>query len=198
MEPIPNNGEKEFVIDKHKHTLCEYEHENFIIKKKHPNENFWLFEADRGSGSVKCFIGEISTVTVKLSAQHCGLGTIFTTLCFVDADMNGPNGNVNGDLEESNRALERLSIHEDNLDWVKTNCKSFWNLLYLADIAAANTYFNAALDSGFSWMLLEDSDAKIYGPTKTGIWKAKYDRKTGLILESIKVKNANWFFCHPN
>ena len=49
MEPIPNNGEKEFVIDKSKHEQCQYEHENFNIKKKYPNENFWLFEADRGS-----------------------------------------------------------------------------------------------------------------------------------------------------
>ena len=74
-------------------------------------------------------------------------------------------------------------------------------MLYLADIAAANTYFNAALDSGFTQMFLLDSDRKIHGPAETGSWKGKYDKRTGLIMDkkgSIKVKNANWFFCQLN
>ena len=98
MEPIPDNGERNFDIDKAKHTHCEYEHESFTIKKKHPLEEFWKFIAQSAGGFVKCFVGCIAEVAVKPTAQRCGLGTIFTTLCLVDADMNGPYGNVNGNL----------------------------------------------------------------------------------------------------
>ena len=198
MEPIPANGESIFDIDKERHIYCEYEHERFTIKKTKKNENLWLFESDHGSGSVECCIGDISEVNVEPNARRCGLGTIFATLCLVDTDMNGPDGNVNGHLAGRNQALDLIKGHKDKLEWVKTRCKSFWSLFFAADLSAANTYFNAALNSGFTQMLLEDLDDGIHGPAPTGDWKEKYDPKVGLIEKTIKVSNALWFFCQPN
>ena len=75
MDPIPNNGEKTFPIDKAWRKKCEYEHGSFIIKKKQSKVHnklkyFWIFEGDHNSGSIKCFIGYISQVTVELPAME--------------------------------------------------------------------------------------------------------------------------------
>ena len=71
-------------------------------------------------------------------------------------------------------------------------------MLFAADLFAANTYFNAALNSGFTQMLLEDLNKGIHGQARTVDWKNKYDTKRGLIDKTIKVSNALWFFCQPN
>ena len=70
-----------------------------------------MFEADRDSGFALCSVGNIKYVDITEGAQRCGLGTFLMTLCLVDLDMNGENGNVNGPLAADNDALENLNIY---------------------------------------------------------------------------------------
>ena len=136
---------------------------------------------------------------VTLGARRCGLGTFLMMLCLVDSDMNGANGNVNGGLAEVNDALEALDItkYREAHDWVRTHCRSIWMLEFTADKAAAKGYFDAALKTGFTEMLLReaDDDSIMHGPDSTEYWKEKYNPRNGLILWQIDVRLAHWFFC---
>ena len=123
---------------------------------------------------------------------------MFYWLYFTSYCRTTCNGNIKGELAGSNQALDKLDFNPKELKWVKAKCKNFWNLLFAADLFAANTYFNAALDAGFTQMLLEDLEDGIHGPADTEHWKENYNPQSGLILKSIKVLNAYWFFCKPN
>ena len=200
MDPIPTNGEENFPIDKTKHTRCEYEGASFTIKKRRPRPRTleYIFEADNNAGRVECTVGEISWVFVNEIARRCGLGTILVTLCLVDTDMNG-NGNVHPPLDMSNWALEILEDNQRSLDWVEANCKSFWNLYFNPyDNGAGVAYFNAALDAGFTQMLIKDVANVVHGPTSTRTWRESYNSDSGMIGPDINVENSFWFFCEPD
>ena len=199
MDPLRNQGKKTFPIDKERKRHCEYEYNSFTITKTHPSDTSWKFVSDRGSGYSDSYVGYLETMHVAEEARRCGLGTIFLTLCLIDEDMNGVNGNVHGELGLLNEALEVLSDkHPEKSDWVETYCHSFWALEYSADKAAAKAYFDAAEDAGFTKMLLSDDEGStIHGPAYTQYWKEKYDPNTGKILRSIDVRHADWFFCKP-
>ena len=200
MDPIPNNGQEIFPIDETKRTSCQYEGASFTIKKRRPRPRklVYIFDADNDAGTVECTVGEISWVSVKEIARRCGLGTILVTLCLVDTDMNG-NGNVHPPLGTSNMALELLEDTQENLDWVEASCKSFWNLYFNPyDKGAGFAYFNAALDAGFTQMLIKDVDNVVHGPTSTWTWRDSYNSDSGMIGPDINVENSFLFFCKPN
>ena len=206
LDPIPDGGQAILNIDKERKTHCEYEHDRFIVTKTKPYGVMWRFTADRESGLALCYVGDIVDLNVAEEAQRCGLGTFFIKLCLVDSDMNGENGNVNGPLAADNEALENLDIpaYEEEHDWVKANCKSLWTLLFAADIGAAKGYFKAALDTGFTQMMIAEpvpvlstADPKIHGPVSTEYWRESYDARSGLIRQLINVRSAHWFFCNP-
>ena len=146
-------------------------------------------------------MGNILWVDIEEEAQQCGLGTFLMMLCLVDSDMNG---NVNGPLAANNDAINALDIprHQEQHDWVKAHCQSIWTLLYGADKGAAKGYFKAAVDTGFSQMMVAlpisgTDNFEIHGPARTQYWKEHYDKDTGLILQLINVDAARWFFCKP-
>ena len=204
LDPIPDGGQAILNIDKERKTHCEYEHDRFIVTKTKPYGVMWRFTADRESRLALCYVGDIVDLNVAEEAQRCGLGTFFIKLCLVDSDMNGENGNVNGPLAADNQALEALDLprHQEQHDWVKRECQSIWILLYAADTGAAKGYFEAALDTGYTWMMIAEpvlgtEDFKIHGPVRTEYWRENYDARSGLIRQLINVRSAHWFFCKP-
>ena len=122
------------------------------------------------------------------------------TLCLVDRDMNNEEtGNVHPPLDTSNKAFELLVDNQGNLDWVKANCKSFWNLFFIpTNKGAGFAYFDAALDAGFNQMLIKDAEDVVHGPTGTGSWRGNFNSDSGMIGQDINVENSYWFFCKPN
>ena len=72
-------------------------------------------------------------------------------------------------------------------------------LLYAANKGAAKGYFKAALDTGFTQMLLTEApdDSPIYGPESTVYWQEHYDPGTGFIRQDLPIdaRSAHWFFC---
>ena len=139
-----------------------------------------MFNAGTEVGRSKCSIGRISSVNVMAAARQCGLATLFTILCLIDHDMNGPKGNVFPPFDEENVALKSLVLHKNKLAWVKQRCSSLWDLWFLADPKSGGyAYFSGAIASGFSMMLIDDENNKIHGPEKTEVWKSQFDPNTG-------------------
>ena len=59
-------------------------------------------------------------------------------------------------------------------------------------------YFNAALDSGFQMMFVEDKNLnKVFGPESTERWKSLYDPEKGEIKEKTPIPafDRYWHFC---
>ena len=200
MDPLSDDGQAIFPIDKERKRHCEYEYNSFTVRKTHPSDTSWKFVSDHGSGYADCNVGYVETMHINEEARRCGLGSIFLTLCLIDKDMNGVNGNVKGDLEFENEALLKIRWkHPEKGGWVDSYCHSFWALEYSDDKSEANAYFKAAVDAGFTKMLISDDEgASIHGPKNTKHWKETYDQSTGKILRSIDVTNADWFFCKPS
>ena len=137
-----------------------------------------MFDGGPEVGSATCRIGYISSVNVVKKAQNCGIAKVLTTLCLIDKDLNGKHGNLATELKTENEALERFAEHfKKEYDWVTLKCKSLWALLMLANPKSGGfAYFNAALDSGFQMMFVEDKNPnKVFGPESTERWKSLYD-----------------------
>ena len=178
MEPIPDWETREFDIDKSKHPDCKFSKDKFTIKKS-KIEWHWNFKETSGPGSSLCSIGEVKLVRVNQGALRCGLATIFTTLCLKD--------------------LEELSSYVEQLIWAKDKCISLWELYFQADPKSGGfAYFSAAIDSGFTEMLIADPNSKIHGPEKTETWASNFDPDTGMIYDggsSFETYQGTWFFC---
>ena len=159
-----------------------------------------MFDGGPDIGSATCWIGYISKVNVVKKAQNCGIAKVLTTLCLIDKDLNGKHGNLATELKTENEALERFEDHfKKEYDWVTLKCKSLWALLMLANPKSGGfAYFNAALDSGFQMMFVEDKNPnKVFGPESTERWKSLYDPKKGDIKEktTIPAFDRYWHFC---
>jgi hypothetical protein len=188
-------------IDKVKYTKCTFKEAEFTIEKHN-----WKFYAKDSTGNevgkADCVVGEIRKIDVEKTARQCGLANIFTTLCLIDLDMNGLVGNVaDKDLADINEALDALEGYKTEKDWATKNCKSLWWLWFRSDpIAGGFAYFNAAIATGFTNMMIqEDKSKQFFGPVKTKKWKKKFSPDTGVIDNKPPIEsfNGNWFLCKP-
>lgn len=116
--PMAKNAIQSFSIDHSKHKQCELVGKDnkplkeYYVKKTESGDK-WLFTAsmsrdfndvDRASwllGSGYCHDAFIDTVDVMepsendpeaLNARRCGIGTILSTLCMIDEDVNHGSG----------------------------------------------------------------------------------------------------------
>ena len=204
-----------FYINKAKYTECRYvDGKPFKIKKTIAGITT-TFEEKSGFGKVICRIGSIDELTVSTDAVPCGLSDIFVRLCLIDANMNGDaQGNV-GNVFPFNIALSDIKGYkESRLQWVKENCKNFWGMKFNPKNSEEKKwgqyFFEAALDSGYTEMLMYAKDGRLHpiipGSDRTEYWRDVYDRadfkiKTILTisapLTSWSTIGAHWFFCKP-
>ena len=118
----------------------------------------WKFGEVNEAGFGQCLGGEIHRIYIEEFARRCGLGTIFTIVCLIDKDMNEPNGNTKPPLAEHNEALKTLAAFKgfkEYTEWAKGSCRNLWSLVFLpTEVAGGKAYFNAALVTGYSKMLI--------------------------------------------
>lgn len=165
----------------------------------------YKFDAGTVGSSLCTEGGYISRVDVGYHAQGCGISTILTSLCFIDKDLNGPEGNLACGLRDKNDALKHLKPYQRQYEWALNNCRSLWYMRAIpSPKSGAYGYFNAALNCGYDNMVIILSDIfaqkfEAFGPALTQTWRGLYDPETGIIRDpsgDIKAWSGYWFFCN--
>ena len=89
-----------------------------------------------------------------------------------------------------------MAGRKEQLDWIKERCSSLWTLWFVPrPIAGGYAFFNAAINSGYSMMFIDDQK-EIYGPGYTPSWKRDFDpRGKGLIGGTVPTYNNQCYFC---
>ena len=178
------------------------------MKKKvvQSSPKIFVFDGGCNIGSSTCSVGYVRDVIVEEMARNCGISTILTTLCFIDQDLNGLEGNLAPGLVHENRGLDEIQkASQDKYDWITQNCRSLWSLFAIPSPKYGGFgYFSAAMKSGFDQMLIKTSRTlyscmEIHGPDSTEKWSGMYSAETGIIEDpsgDIRAYSTYWFFCN--
>ena len=226
LRPLADGETMEFIIDAEQYKECQKQ--RFKVTKKHNQitgtasfsiKASVLFiagtEVFKEVSSAKCQVGKISFV-VDSKFGNCGLAALLTKLCLIDEDLTG-YGNVlelgeeNIGLSTMKDILEKMDDKKGRLIWIQSACKNFWTLFLNEKISeVSEELFDAAVDAGYTRMMMLDSNDKLHPSdkaAKTQTWKEKYDPEAMEIKTVIPVhtipgsswstKNSHWFFCEP-
>lgn len=151
------------------------------------------------AGYAQCHHGWINTVAVNARsnglpfAGECGIGTVLTSLCFFDPDVNK---NVDG-----NAARQRALGNPVASKLVEKDCKELVGLQMNAKPKdGAYAYFSAAKITGYNKLMILDLGLRM-AVYDTVIAKKQYDTKTGFIKPCCNTPftciafDGLWYFC---
>ena len=155
-----------FNIDRIKYKDCKYpEHEIYITKYLENSGNVYQFNAEDFRtgvlvGRLHCSICELMDGKLEPKAHNCGIGDVLAKLCFIDQDINGPNGNLQPPLYNECRAVRLLRRYPDKLRWIKKRSSSLMlagaggagGQLY--DMLGIGDLLSLALASGYNKVFL--------------------------------------------
>ena len=145
-------------------------------------------------GFVMCHKGYLDQTTVYdmavtpvgiLDARNCGMGTVLTSLCMIDPEL---------DMLPTNEILEYFEADRKTATTIKQGCQKFVGLHMVADPkTGAYKNFNAALNNGYNKMLFKTNKGayRWYDTTKA---KECYNHETGMIGDDINF-GIHWWFC---
>ena len=166
-----------------------------------------MYDAGCTVGGINCDSrGYIGSMDIKPAARRCGISTILISMCLIDKDINGRDGNLAvGGMRRKNRGLEKLlDIWTPSLmtlpdlhDWAVDKCRSLWYLRANFNPESAGFFFNAAINCGYKYMIIVAKNGN-FGPERTETWRGLYNRQTGDIEDpngKIEAWDGYWMFC---
>ena len=201
------------LIDKDKKKVKKY----FVKKTK--DGQHWLFtastnkdfnEVDKKSwflGNAYCndaWLERVGVTTTKgppgssgldqvdpngLEAQRCGIGTILSTLCFIDKDVNYGSGIV-FDLKPELKGTLFNPEDKEMIEKAKQDCENVLGLQMSASKGGGNTYFKAATLAGFNRMIFFDEYEK-----NEWIWPTVSEAKSCYNENRLGCQHDKWYFC---
>ena len=139
----------------------------------------------------------------ELSANGCGIASVLSTLCFLDADVNIGKGYDVSDEERflpntwENKAFHRRENH-DKFELAKTSAKIFYLQNSAWPPAGANAYFRAALTASYSKIIITDESGSKMASYDTAKWQEEYMKKAVDLTRIncfLREHGDHWFFC---
>ena len=152
-------------------------------------------------GYVTCKQGWIDYVWVNSFARKCGISTALTELCFIDPELFEISGNNLG-INEIN-SFEKNPNVDKVMKYIKENCSAMIGLEMKADpLDGAFAYFSAAMNVGYTKMIIQIYDAKLKCCSKSFLIYDTLTAKSNYCTKTGKIDNidgsgyrAKWYFC---
>ena len=205
---------------KHKPT-CRLVNENIKIRKTAVGNlglNTFELVDYLGFAYIECLPGYVQRLQAIGITEGCGIGKILMRLCLNekhkhDVAYNEQNQAINHILEWIERCKRRLDKVTCPLQfqkklaklekWATTECSKMVTL-YMAAVpkSGAYVYFNSAMESNYSQMIVQISSVEIYpkdGPSSVETLKGQYNGEGEMDNGQAKVPvfNSYWYFCFP-
>ena len=208
-----------FSIDHSKHKECELVgKDNNPLKEyfvqKTQEGNLWAFTASTTRdfnyaeivGSAYCHDAFLETVDVSapssfdpraLNARRCGIGTMLSTLCMIDKDVNHGSGialDLEGRFGSWSKRETRMTDAQiaELIEQVKNKCEKVVGLQMAAEQGGGNIYFLAALLAGYRKMIFYDKHEK-----NAWIWPEVPEAQSCYNENKLGCQDTDsyWYFC---
>lgn len=157
---------------------------DFVINDKESMKYRYI---DQG-GYISCTEGFIYKISIDNSIAECSneISTLLATLCMIDPELNS--------MSDRNYSFNKLEA-DDPMEFVLKYCKKLIGVtMSKTKNKAADTYFTAAMASGFTKMLVKGENNPNFMLLDVHVAKKEYNVKTGAI-KNVSPKWNNWIFC---
>ena len=212
---------RKFKIDKKYKQTCNIETKGAVeikIKKEkkqnNPVEYRFSMEGEEEFVYIRCKAGYILDVWVEDDYQGCGIGKTLTKLCLNEKTIHNTNNKDNSAVKDIMEDLEECKIDKScnkiglqmitKLEnWATSKCsKLLWLDMCAIPKSAAHAYFNSAMETGFTDLLIKLDLSQIYpkeGPCSVNKLKKRYNEHGYMTNEnnSVHVWGKRWLFCAP-
>ena len=216
---MTENEVRKFTIDKKYKETCKTKGLKQIkIKKEkrqnNPVEYRFFMEGEEEFVYSRCKPGYIPDVWVFDDYQGCGIGKTLTKLCLNEKTIHNTNNEDNSAVREIVEELEVCKTDKscDKIDlqmktrlekWATSECsKLLWMDMCTDPKSKAHAYFNSAIETGFTELLIKLDFSHIYpkeGPCSVSKLKNQYNKHGYMTNEktSVNVWGKRWLFCSP-
>ena len=180
------------------------EKEISIVKTKNVRERKFTVVGHEEIAFIQCYPGYVHLLTTEGITEGCGIAKILFRLCLNEKKIhNFANKKENAAFNSiTNLGLKNKKL----IHWATSQCSKVVTLSMSArPPTGAYSYFNGALESGYTYMFVETSSGEtIYpteGPCSVKLLRDEYDgngymeRNKG--NKAVDVYGKAWYFCLP-